>query len=173
MTWIAPSVTRPNGSLTAPETELLPGLLDFHRSTLLYKCAGLSAEQLAVRAVPPSNLSLLGLVRHMAKVERIWFRSRLRGEQIGQLYVTAERPDADFEDGDPGTAEADYARLLAEQETARQAAAGVPLDTTLPGFRGVGVMSLRMLYGHMIGEYARHNGHADLIRQSVDGATGA
>ncbi|MDR8411382.1 DinB family protein [Nonomuraea sp. 3-1Str] len=172
MTWTAPEVTRPEGSLVAPEAELLRGLLDWHRSTLLHKCAGLTGEQLAVAPVPGSNLSLLGLVRHLAKVERIWFRQRFRGEDVPKLYSTPERPDADFEDLDPARAEADYARLLEEQELARQASAGASLDTTfeVPNW---GAVSLRLVFNHMIGEYARHNGHADLIRQGVDGVTGA
>ena len=171
MAWTAPIVDRPGGSMTAPEPELLPGLLDWHRATLRYKCGGLSGEQLATAPVPGANLSLLGLVRHMSKVERVWFRQRLRGEPVDRLYSTVERPDADFTDGDPAGAQADYATLLAEQEAARRAAAGVPLDTTFRHPDGTGI-SLRYLYAHMIGEYARHNGHADLIRQCLDGTTG-
>lgn len=171
MTWTAPAVTRPGGSMTAPEPRLLPEVLDFHRATLLHKCAGLSGEQLARTPVPGSNLSLLGLLRHLAKVERVWFRIRVRGEDVPMLYSTPERRDADFEDLDPARAEREYACLVAEQEAARAAAAGLPLDATLRDRDG-DEMSLRMLYLHMIGEYARHNGHADMLRQGVDGVTG-
>ena len=166
-TWTAPSVTRPSGSLSAPEAELLPSLLDWHRSTFLYKCAGLTGSQLAQASVGDSNLSLLGLIRHLAKVERIWFRERLRGESIERLYSTVEHKDADFEVLDPAFASRDYAVLLEEQEAARQAAAGASMDEL------AGEYSLRFIHVHMIGEYARHNGHADLIRQGVDGVTGA
>jgi hypothetical protein len=122
--------------------------------------------------IGPSNLSLLGLIRHLAKVERTWFRRRFRGEQVDMLYSTPERPDADFEDLDPARAEAEYALLLEEQELARQAVAGVALDETFTDRDGDKV-SLRLVLVHMIGEYARHNGHADLVRQCVDGVTGA
>ena len=172
MTWTVPDVDRPDGSLAAPEPELLAGLLDFHRATLLHKCAGLTGEQLATASIPVSNLTLLGLIRHLAKVERTWFRRRFSGEDIPPLYSTPERPDADFEDIGPERAEAEYAALLAEQETARRAVAGVPLDTTYTDADGDEV-SLRFLYVHMVGEYARHNGHADMLRQGLDGATGA
>lgn len=172
MTWTAPSVDRPFGSLSAPEPELLRGLLDWHRSTLLFKSAGLSGEQLAETPIAGSNLSLLGLIRHLSKVERIWFRRRFAGEQIDNLYSTPERPDADYEDLDPAQAEAAYAVLLAEQEMSRQIAAEASLDATLVD-PGNDETSLRFVFIHMIGEYARHNGHADLIRQCVDGVTGA
>jgi uncharacterized damage-inducible protein DinB len=172
-TWTAPEVTRPGGSLTAPEPELLRGLLDFHRTTLLFKCAGLTGEQLATAPIEASNLTLLGLVRHLAKVERTWFRRRFRSEPIDPLYSTEQRPDADFEDVDPAAAEADYGRLVAEQEAARQAAAGASLDETFSYQPDGAEMSLRLVFVHMIGEYARHNGHADLVRQCVDGVTGA
>ncbi len=125
------------------------GLLDWHRSTLLFKCAGLSGEQLAQAPIAQSNLSLLGLIRHLAKVERIWFRRRFRGERIDNLYSTPDRPDADFED-----------------------VSGASLDATFIDADGDEV-SLRLLFNHMIAEYARHNGHADLVRQCVDGVTGA
>lgn len=172
MTWTAPEVTRVGGSLVAPEPELLRGLLDWHRSTLLLKCAGLSGEQLATAPLALSNLSLLGLVRHLSKVERTWFRQRFAAERIDTLYSTPQRPDADFEDVDPARAEQDYARLLAEQEAARRAAAGASLDSTFVHADGDEI-SLRLVFNHMIGEYARHNGHADLIRQYIDGVTGA
>jgi uncharacterized damage-inducible protein DinB len=172
MTWTAPEVTRAEGSLTAAEPEMLRGLLDWHRSTLLVKCAGLSGEQLARAPIAQSNLSLLGLIRHLAKVERTWFRRRFRGEQIEMLYSTPQWKDADFEDLDPARAEAEYAQLLAEQEAARQAVAGASLDETFTHPDGDQI-SLRLVFVHMIGEYARHNGHADLIRQCVDGVTGA
>ncbi|WP_326560803.1 DinB family protein [Micromonospora sp. NBC_01796] len=172
MTWTAPVVVRSGGAPNAPEPELLRGLLDWHRTTLLLKCAGLDGGQLARASVAGSNLSLLGLVRHLAKVERIWFRRRFRGEAVEMLYSTPEWKDADFEDLDPARAEAEYAQLLAEQEAARRAVEDAPLDATFVGADGKEI-SLRLVFVHMIGEYARHNGHADLIRQGVDGVTGA
>jgi hypothetical protein len=172
MTWTAPEVTRPGGSLCADEPELLRGLLDWHRATLLVKCAGLTGEQLATAPIPQSNLTLLGLIRHLSKVERIWFRRRYRGERVENLYSTPERPDADFEDVDPARAEADYGRLLAEQEASREATAGASLDSMLVD-PGPEPATLRFVFVHMIGEYARHNGHADMLRQCLDGVTGA
>jgi uncharacterized damage-inducible protein DinB len=172
MVWMAPDVLRPSGSFAAPEPEMLTGLLDWHRSTLLFKCAGLTGEQLARAPLADSNLSLLGLVRHLAKVERVWFRRRFAGEPIDNLYSTPEWKDADFEDLDPGRAEDDYARLRDEQERARQITTGARMDASFADADGDQV-SLRFILVHMIGEYARHNGHADLIRQAVDGTTGS
>lgn len=172
MTWTAPDVSRIDGAPDAAEPDLLRGLLDWHRSTLLLKCAGLTGEQLARTPVPGSNLSLLGLIRHLAKVERIWFRRRFRAEPVEMLYSTPQWKDADFEDLDPDRAETEYNGLLAEQEAARQTAAGASLDDTFVGDDGRRI-SLRLVFIHMIAEYARHNGHADLIRQNVDGVTGA
>lgn len=171
VTWTAPSVTRVDEPLVASERPVLEGFLDWYRATLLYKCAGLSAEQLARQAVPPSNLSLLGLIRHMAEVERAWFRLRFAGQQVDRLYVTEENPDADIECGTPATAESDYAIFVSELDAARTAAAGHDLDETFIGSRGKPI-SLRWVYVHMIEEYARHCGHADLIRESIDGAKG-
>jgi uncharacterized damage-inducible protein DinB len=171
MTWTAPAVTRPEGSLVADERAMLEGFLAWYRSTLIYKCAGLSGEQLAEQPVPPSNLSLLGLLRHMAKVERTWFRQRFAGEQVGPMYDPARGKDTDFEDLDPARAEDAYARLLEEWRLADAAAAGASLDDTFTHLDEV--HSLRLVYVHMIGEYARHVGHADLLRERVDGVTGA
>ena len=101
VTWKAPDVERPQGPLTGPERPMLQAFLDWHRATLLYKCAGLTGEQLARHTVPPSGLSLLGLIRHMTKVERSWFRQRFAGEP--STPFGADRT-ADFERARPGAA---------------------------------------------------------------------
>ncbi|MGH3255370.1 MAG: DinB family protein [Streptosporangiaceae bacterium] len=168
MTWTAPEVERPQGPLTGPERPMLQAFLDSYRVTLLHKCAGLTGEQLAERAVPPSSLSLLGLVRHMTKVERIWFRQRFAGEPVGNPF--GDETDADFNHLDPARAAADYARLTEEFKLADAAVANASLDDTFTS-RGE-VMSLRLIYLHMIEEYARHVGHADLLRERTDGVTG-
>ncbi|MFE6764759.1 MULTISPECIES: DinB family protein [unclassified Streptomyces] len=170
MTWTAPEVTRTPGSLVADERETLTGYLNWFRSTLLQKCAGLTGEQLAERTVPPSNLTLLGLVRHMAKVERTWFRQRFAGQDLEPMYDPAKGKDADFEDLDPATAAEDHARLTEEIRLADEAVAGASLDDTFT-HNGT-VFSLRLVHVHMIGEYARHLGHADLVRERLDGVTG-
>jgi len=170
VTWKAPDVERPEGPLTGPERPMLQAFLDWQRATLLYKCAGLTGEELARRAVPPSDLSLLGLVRHMTKVERIWFRRRFAGEPVDNPF--GGDPDADFERIDPARAAADYARLTEEIKLTDAAVANASLDDTFTHERTGEVMSLRMIYLHMIEEYARHLGHADLLREQIDGATG-
>lgn len=172
MSFVAPDVERRSGDTAAGESELLPGLLEFHRLTLLHKCAGLSAEQMSMTPYKDANVTLHGLVRHLAKVERIWFRERFAGEDAPRLYSTAERQDADFEDVDPSTVAADYAALLAEQAAARAIAAKAGLDDVIRYGDGERI-SMRFVHLHMIGEYARHNGHADYIRQGIDGVTGA
>jgi len=168
VTWIAPDVERPEGPLTGPERPMLQAFLDWHRATLLYKCAGLTGEQLAERTVPPSALSLLGLVRHMTKVERAWFRQRFAGEPVDDPY--GDDKTADFERGDPARAAADYARLTEEFKLADAAVANASLDDEF--VHNGESMSLRLIYLHMIEEYARHLGHADLLRERIDGATG-
>ena len=173
MTWTAPEVTRIDELFVADERTMLEGWLEWHRGTLLWKCAGLPGELLAQRSVPPSNLSLLGLVRHMAEVERSWFRRRFAGEQIGRLYCSDEDPDADLDDVTAAMAEADFAAFASELDLARAATAGRALDETFVHPRLQQPMSLRWVYGHMIEEYARHNGHADLIRECLDGTTGS
>ncbi|MEE1740361.1 DinB family protein [Streptomyces sp. BE147] len=188
MTWTAPEASRTpgtrttgerrtladlltEGSLVAGERETLAGFLDNFRGSLLKKCAGLTGEQLAERTVGPSNLTLLGLVRHMAKVERTWFRERFAGQSFPPMYDVAKGKDADFEDLDPGRAGEDYDRLLEEIHLADEAIAGASLDDT---FVHLGTAySLRVVHVHMISEYARHVGHADLIRESLDGVTGS
>jgi uncharacterized protein DUF664 len=171
-TWTAPEVERPDGSLTAPERELLQGYLNYYRTTLLLKCAGLTAEQLAERPSPPSNLSLLGLIRHLTKVERIWFRIHFAdGAPADPLFAPELGKDADFELIDPAEAQAAYNGLIAEWKLSDDAAAGRSLDDRFT-FGGT-ESTLRMIYIHLIGEYARHCGHADLVREQLDGSTGA
>jgi len=155
----------------AGERAMLAGFLDFNRSTLLVKCAGLTAEQLALRPAPPSTLSLLGLVRHLTDVEITWFRRRFGGQDVPSAYTTADRLDATFDDVDPARAEAEIARLVEEQRLAREAVADLPLEHIFVSEKW-GEMSLRWAYSHMNSEYSRHNGHADLLRQLIDGVTG-
>jgi len=175
MTWIAPDIDRRPEPFIADERGMLQGWLDYHRDTLLHKCAGLAAEQLKTAAVEPSNLTLLGLVRHMAYVERSWFRRRVAGEDIDPLYCGPDNPDGDFDDVAAADPEADFATFRAEVDLADQAAAGHGLDETFLRRRadgGTDEVSVRWVYTHMIEEYARHNGHADLIRERIDGSTG-
>ncbi|MFI1422514.1 DinB family protein [Streptomyces sp. NPDC020731] len=158
----------------ADERTMLEGWLDYHRRTLAWKCEGLTDDQLRTASVPPSELSLMGLVRHMAEVERGWFRQVLAGEDAGSLYFSEADPDGEFHLTDADTWQEAYGTWQAEIDTARRNAAGFALDDLSRGrSRHTGKpFSLRWIYTHMIEEYARHNGHADLLRERVDGATG-
>jgi Protein of unknown function (DUF664) len=160
--------------LVADERTMLDTWLDYHRATLLMKCAGLSDAQLKRRSVEPSTLSLLGLVRHMTEVERSWFRRRVAGHDAPPLYYTQARRDGDFDDVDDADPAAMFAAFRAEVEVCRAVASGVSLDTVVASRSndGRGDFSVRWIYVHMIEEYARHNGHADLLRERIDGATG-
>jgi len=151
---------------------MLGAWLDYHRATLAVKCEGLTDDQLRAQAVPPSSLSLLGLVRHMGEVERSWFRRVLSGEQAPPRYYSDENPDGDFDDvADAGVAEA-FGYWRDECAHARERVAAAPsLDVTGTGRQGEGY-SLRWIMVHMIEEYARHNGHADLLRERIDGTVG-
>jgi hypothetical protein len=169
MTWTAPDRSLPDGPLTGDDRPILEGFLAWHRALLQQKCGGLTGEQLVERAVPPSNLSLLGLVRHLAKVERRWFRERIAAEDLQPMYDPSLGDDADFEDLDPARAQADYERLLEEIRLADAALAAADYDDTITA--RAGVMSVRSVVIHMIEEYAQHNGHADLIRERIDGTT--
>ena len=150
---------------------MLDGFLDRYRASFLNRCSGLTAEQLAERSAPPSNLSLIGIARHLTDVELNYFRRRWGGQEIASYYASEDRPDADFEDASPATAERDLRRLVAEQEAARQAVAVMPLEEVFVNPRW-GEMSLRWAFIHMIGEYAGHIGQADLIRERIDGKAG-
>jgi hypothetical protein len=121
--------------------------------------------------VPPATLSLLGLVRHLSEVERSWFRRTLDGQHdAGPIHYTADNRDGDFDDGTPESAAADRDIYLAEVAAAREAAARHALEDR--GHHRGEVVDLRWIYLHMIEEYARHLGHADLLREAIDGVTG-
>ena len=170
-TWTAPPAQRVSEPVTGPERPMLQGWLDWHRQTLLGKCAGLTAEQLKLASTAPSNLTLLGLVRHMTEVERSWFRVRSAGETTaGDIYCFPDNNDGDFDDVAGADAAANLAAYSAELVVCDRAVAGLALEHEFQ-HRG-GPMSLRWVYLHLIEEYARHNGHADLIRERIDGATG-
>jgi uncharacterized damage-inducible protein DinB len=172
MTWIAPDVQRAEPDQPAPERAALQGWLDFHRSTLLFKCQGLTGDQLVRRTAEPSSLSLLGLVRHMTDVERAWFRRRFaRQPDLPPLYWSDEHPDGDFDVAEAAAAEAAFAAFTAECALADEVAAGRSLDETFVSSDGA-TLDLRWIYLHMIEEYARHNGHADILRERLDGVTG-
>jgi uncharacterized damage-inducible protein DinB len=172
MPWTAPPVERHPAPWMGDEREMLAAWLDYHRQTLLWKCSGLSAEQLRQRAIEPSSLSLLGLVRHMAEVERAWFRRRVAGEDLPYLYASETDPDGDFDHVETADAELDVATFQREVELARAAASTHQLNDTFIHPRHHARIQVRWVYLHMIEEYARHNGHADLLRQRIDGATG-
>jgi Protein of unknown function (DUF664) len=169
VTWTVPTPDPVEGSTTDDERAMLDTYLRWQRTNLLNICAGLTASQLGSRPLPPSTLSLLGLVRHLAKVERVWFRQRIAGEDVPALHGGPGSP-VDFEDGRVDEARREIEGLREEWQRAEDAVAGVSLDHTF-SFRDE-TWSVRMVYLHMIGEYARHNGHADLIRERLDGVTG-
>jgi hypothetical protein len=171
MTWTAPEIDRNRAPVVADERTMLEAWLDFHRQTLLGKCAGLTAEQLRTASVAPSNMTLLGLVRHCTDNERYWFRQQFAGLDLPYCYYTEEQRDRDFEDVATADPEADLAAFREEIELVRQTVADRSLDETFVGSKGRNI-SLRWVYIHMIEEYARHNGHADLIRERIDGTTG-
>ena len=147
--------------------------LDFHRATLAWKCESLTPEQLARRAVPTSTLSLLGLVRHLAEVERGWF-DRVAGESRPGIYFTDAEPDLDLDGAvdDPEVVAQGFADWQAEIDRGREIADRTPFEATFTHSRTGEPVSLRFVLLHLIEEYARHNGHADLLREAIDGATG-
>jgi Protein of unknown function (DUF664) len=172
--WTAPAAERAEPDLVSGERASLQQWLDYHRATLLMKCAGLTAEQLRERAVPPSRLSLLGLVRHMADVERWWFRMHADREDVGYESTPGDLEDADFDGVDTADPASDLEAYQREIETCDLVMRGKELDEVVPsrGHHPERVRDLRWIYLHMIEEYARHNGHADLLRERIDGATG-
>ncbi len=158
--------------LTGGERETLRAYLDFHRATMVQKCEGLPDEDLRRRSMPPSALSLLGLVRHMAEVERSWFRRVVDGEDVALVWS----PDGDFQaayEAATATRAETFTAWEREVAHARRIERGAPsLDVTGVDRMTGEAYSLRLVMLHMIQEYARHNGHADLLREGIDGTVG-
>ena len=153
------------------ERSTLLAFLKWQRETLARKCAGLTPDQLRIRSVEPSSLSLLGLVRHMADVERGWFRVTLAGEQLAERYSTDDDVDGDFNNIDAADVDEAFASWHEECNRADEIISRRALDATGKQRTGREV-SMRWILNHMIEEYSRHNGHADLVRERIDGATG-
>jgi uncharacterized damage-inducible protein DinB len=164
---------RPTPPLAGGERETLRAFLDYHRATLAMKCDGLDDEALRRRSMPPSTLTLLGLVRHMAEVELTWFRRVIAGEDVPLVWS----PEGDYQvayDASGATRAEAFAGWQAQVEHARriEREAG-SLDVTGHNVRAGIEVSLRWVMLHVIHEYARHNGHADLLREGIDGVVGA
>jgi hypothetical protein len=153
------------------ERTALTGFLDYHRKTFELKCSGLTPQQMSERAVPPSSMSLHGLVRHLAGVERWWFRQNFAGEDVPILFYSDDDPGQDFDDLE-GNVHDVFALWRDECERARQIVASSSLDDLAAHEGRRGPLKLRWVLLNMITEYARHNGHADLLRERIDGATG-
>ncbi|MET9377429.1 DinB family protein [Streptomyces sp. NPDC002992] len=158
----------------ADERTTLTAMLQFQRDTLEMKCAGLTTDQLKQRAIPPSGLSLVGLVRHAAEVERGWFRNVVNGEESRSPWTPAGSTEwADFDVDDLDEAGVAEAFAVWRDECARARAVVDAADSLdVHGHLGEEAYSLRYVLAHMIEEYARHNGHADLLRERIDGVTG-
>jgi uncharacterized damage-inducible protein DinB len=159
--------------LIADERQMLRAFLDYHRATLAMKCDGLPEEDLRRQSMPPSTLSLLGLVRHMAEVERTWFRRVINGEDVPLVWSA----EGDFQvayDARTATRSDAFGAWQAEVEHARRIEHAAPsLDVTGHHARWGEDVSLRLVMLHLIHEYARHNGHADFLREGIDGTVGA
>ena len=164
---------RPEPPLIGDEREMLRAFLDYHRATLAWKCDDLSDEDLRRQSMPPSTLSLLGLVRHLAEVERTWFRRVINAEDIPFVWS----PEADFQvayDASSSTRAEAFTAWQAEVEQSRRIEREAEsLDVTGYFPKWDEDVSLRLVMLHLIHEYARHNGHADLIREGIDGTVGA
>ncbi len=172
--WVEPDDDpRDTGTSPVGERATLLDYLHHYRLTFEMKCEGLDAEQMARRSVPPSTLSLLGLVRHLAKVEHSWFRRVMAGQDLPRLYWSEEDRDLDFNGAtaDPAVVDeawASWRREIAHADSYVATADSLDVEGTLHG----GTIVLREVLVHMIEEYARHVGHADLLRECIDGRTG-
>ena len=162
---------RPEPPSTGGEREMLAGFLDFHRATLLWKLEGLDDEQLR-RAMVPSGTSLLGLVKHLAYVERAWFQGVWAGLEVTFPW-TEEDPDADWRIEPDETTQDVLDLYHGECERSRGIVATASLDEVIEHPRRRGwTLNRRWILAHMVEETARHVGHADILREQLDGATG-
>ena len=163
---------RPELLFSGPERPQLDSWLEFCRATLLSKCDGLVLEQLKQRPVASSQLSLLGIIRHMTFVEQTWFERIFAGRDAAEYYKRADDRDADFLDLDEVGLDDVLANYEVAIATSRECCAGHDLSEPSAKVSRGRFTDLRWIYVHMIEEYSRHNGHADLIRELIDGVTG-
>ena len=168
--WVDPDQDSRNTGGVSPDGELatLQDYLRDYRATLVMKCEGLSPEQLARRSVPPSSMSLLGLLRHMAEVERDWRSWVVSGEPEPRLYG-GDEADFDGAIADPAIVDAAYAHLVREQAATDALLAEHPDLGERVGPDGIAIREILL---HQVEEYARHCGHADLLRECIDGRVG-
>jgi uncharacterized damage-inducible protein DinB len=172
--WVDPQDDpRDTGAELVGERSVLTDYLRAYRLTLEMKCAGLDAGQLARRSVPPSTMSLLGLIRHIAETERAWFRMRMAGQDVPWLFRTDEDGDAAWNGAvpDPDVVAQAWQAWRGEVAFAERFVAETD-DLGARAMRDGGTISLREVLVHMIEEYARHCGHADLLRERIDGRVG-
>jgi uncharacterized damage-inducible protein DinB len=167
------STDRIGPAITGPEREMLRGFLDFQRATLAMKCEALSDEELRRRSSPPSTLTLLGLLRHMAEVERTWFRRAINREDIPLVWSDEMNFQAAFDLTGASGAEAFRTWQTEVEHSRRIEEDASSLDVTGYQPRWEEDVSLRFVMLHVLLEYGRHNGHADLLREGIDGAVGA
>jgi hypothetical protein len=169
---MAPEIVRVDPPLVADERVSLTSWLDFHRATLRQKCDGLSGPQMVQASVPPSGLTLLGLVQHMTYVEWWWFEHNFAGGDMPEPMCTDDDPDIDFHALDPDHLDAAWAAFGAQCAHSRalvEGATSLDAPSKSPERER---RDLRWVMIHMIEEYARHNGHADLLRECIDGVVG-
>jgi len=169
-TFIAPE--RPHVPHSGDERLQLEAWLDFYRATLLTKCDGLNVAQLKTRPIATSTLSLLGIVRHMTFVEQVWFEASFAGAHTVDYYKTEGDRDADFNDLESDASETVFDLYQEVIAVSKHLVAEHPLDEHAAVPRRGRDVDLRWIYIHLIEEYARHCGHADLIRELIDGTTG-
>ena len=164
---------RPRIPRVAAEREALAAYLEYYRATVEMKCRGLTPEQARARPMPPSALSLHGLVRHLAGVERWWFQQNFERRDVPFLFFTADSPELDFDPPADANFAADLETWRAECAVSREIVAAHDLDDTARPLDWYEDVDLRWLVLRMITEYAQHCGHLDLLREGVDGRTGA
>jgi uncharacterized damage-inducible protein DinB len=170
MAIVAPPRIEP--AFHGPEKSQLLAWLEYHRTTLLIKCAGLSVEQLRTASVEPSTLTLLGLLRHMTNVEQDWFQRVFAGRDVTLDYDSRSDHDADFNDLGGATLEHVERNFARACDASREITQHADLDELARGADEGFTVDLRWICVHMIEEYARHNGHADLLRERIDATTG-
>jgi hypothetical protein len=162
-----PDTDRVEPSRTGDERSMLDAWLDYYRASVLHKCAGLTVEQLTLRSCDPSPLSLAGLVRHLTEMERA-YAHRLADRGLPLLYCTGDDPDGDIESVTAAQALANVETLREHCARSREIMAAHQLDDAF----GTSGYTLRWVYHYLIKEYSRHLGHADFLRERIDGVTG-